>query len=577
MDIIIKDNNGISVAEELDQTSRTPSITTTSLIAYHRYTILARVKMTDDTYTAYMNVGEYICNDGSILPYDPTTNYLDKYNFTQELQTKGPIVTSTIELFNNDILTTKHNDNNIYRNIICNGKLKQVGSIIELDTFKSMMEKSYTNIIPLRDGKILVDYNAVRKVDIYDDIVPESIRNNMINNHTDRYEYRGIIIINNHDGQAEVEVLTHRPKFELYDYNPITKTLTLLHTLTRDDELYGTSVTNSFVQYDSGYAYYLPTMAVAGVDSDIPITVQLKKLDLQTLTIVEQTQLPIDLHAYGTLFKLKTDIYFTSGSLSSVVKNNITTWNRDNHILYRYNTTTHAWYNIGSIPVDIPITMYALASYIRKDGRVVFFNNVTDNDSIGDQRTVVYEHATNSFVLMDNDTPDGMLYRNAIQLQNGDIIRMSTRTEDPQLVYTYISDTAAASELSVNDTIDIITDLRVPVDTEVQVEDLYRYDTVVIEGSDDTHTGKLKWLDGTQEYIFKWNDLVITRETALTQNLYPYPDDVNEWNSVTILEGASLSVENIIWVYDENTTFTIAGPVAVGYITVANGSELIVT
>ena len=570
-DLVIKDNNGVTVAEATDLMGNELMINSGDLIPYHKYTILSRLKLNDGGYTAYVKVGDYICKENNIISINPLHNYLEKYNFTQEIQTKGPVVFTTTQLYNNSILTVKHNDNSIYLQSLCDGKLRDMGAVLTIDDFKSIMDKSYVNIIPLSDGKILLDYNAIRKVDIYSDYVSDTIRDNMLANNIDRYEYDGLIIVNNHDENENIDVLVHRPRFALYEFNPLTNRLNLLKTLTRDDEKYGTSITNSVVQTDTNTIWYTPAFAVDNVDSETEVNIRIKKLDLETLTITEYKYLPVVTKAYPTLFKMNGDVYFTAGSNEPTVVNHVDSWLRSNDKIYKMGTS--GWIQVGELNSDIPVEMYALAAYIRKAGKVILFNNVTDGAAVGDQRTVTIDTDLNSYI-SDNDMGDGMLYRNAIQLQNGDFIRISTRTEDPQLVYTYISDTMTSDNLTENDTIDIILDLVVPVGNMIQVEDLYRYESVTIEGDSEENTGELRWLDGDNEYIFHYDDLIVTREMTIEQDLYL--DNIREYNTITILEDASLEVYNVINV-PEDTVFTIDGPITVRTITVGEGGELIIT
>jgi len=583
VDIIIKDNNGITVDSNLNQITRTPYIDNANLLPYHKYTILARIKLRDGSYTNYSIVESLICKNNNILPMDPLVKYLDKYDFTQELQTRGPIVTSSIELYNNDILSVKHDDNSIYRSVLCDGKLKDMGPILTIDTFKGMMEKSYFNMIPLKDGRILIDYNAIRRVDMTDPMIPDSIRTVMNANKLDTFEYKDIVVVrditnvtNNitqvSSSNAGRELATFRPRFNLYQYNPITKVLTLENTIVRDDELYGTSPSNSIAQYGNKM-YYIPTMQTTGQDSEVLIDLEMKILDLDTF-VITSVPLPVKIKAYATLFNSNGSIYLAGGS--STVKTLTTEWTRDNNNIFQLNVNTGSWTNVGVFPAAVSPTIYALASYIRKDGKVIFFNNVTDGSSVGNQRTIILDPTTYKITVSDNDTPDDMIYRNAIQLQNGNIIRISTRTLDPQLVYTYISDTENGSNLTVNDTVDLILDLKVPIGTQLEVEDLHRYNTVQVEGTSDANTGELKWVKDGVEYLFHWNDLIVTRDMVIQQNLYPNQYDYNSYNSITIIDDVSLDIYNIIWVYDTNTTYNINAPVKFKWAKVASGSDIII-
>ena len=572
-DIIIKDNNGITVADAIDLVGNELKIYSGALIPYHKYTILARLKLNDGGYTAYSKVGDYICGKNDIITIDEDHNYLNNYNYTQQIQTKGATVFSTTEMYTKDILTVKHNDNSIYRQVLCDGKLKDLGPVLTLDNLKSMMDKPYVNIVPLTNGKVLVDYNAIRKVDIYSDYVPEIVRNNMLSNNLDVYEYEDLIIVNNHDGDEHIDVLVHRPRFELYDYNPLTHRLELVNSIIRDDELYGTAPTNSLVQMSTNEVYYIPALATTSVDSQELTVLKMKKLDLSTMIISDVIATPIVLKAYPTLFKMRGELYLTSGSNVETTSYYDRSWTRSNNKIYKYNTANRNWAIAGELNASIPASMFALASYTRKDGRVVLFNNVFNGSALGDQRTMVLDYDFTT-TIHSNDTIDNMIYRNAIQLQNGDFIRISSRTEDPQLVYTYISDTMEADSLTQNDTVDIILDLVVPRGTTIQVEDLYRYESIVIEG-DDTESGELRWYDQEdgEEYIFHYDDLIVTREMSIEQDLYL--GDIREYNTITVLENASIEFYNTIHV-PADEVFEIDGPITVREITVGENGELIV-
>lgn len=571
-DIIIKDVNGVTVVNGLGLAGNTFNVDTSNLLPYNKYTILARIRLADNSYSSYIKVGDFIAKASEVLPLDQAKSYLNRFDFTQEIQTKGATIQSSIELFNNDILTVKHNDNSIYRQKLCNGKLQDLGPILTLDLFKSMMDKPYVNIKPLKNGKILIDYNAIRVVDYYSDYVSDQIRANMDANNLTTYDIDGITIVKDPNSDLNEQIIKHRPKFLLYEFNPIKHELTLVNELTRDNELYGTAPTNSLVEYD-GDIYYIPTMATTGVDNEDLVTVKLKKLNLDTFTVTDVATLPNPIKGYATLFKLDNDIYLTGGGYEPIEVNYDRSWNRDNNNIYKFLTLNSTWANVSTLNSSIPVEMYALAAYTRVDGRVVLFNNVYNGASVGDQRSILIDYDLLS-TIYNSDMVDNLIYRNAIQLRNGDILRISSRTDDPQLVYTYISDTKVLSDLTENDTIDIILDLVVPVGKEITVEDLYRYESITIEGDSDTNTGVLKWVDDDgKEYIFRWNDLIITRPTTIEQDLYL--GNINEYNTITVLQDSYLDIYNVINV-PAGEIFTIDGPITVKTITIGENGELII-
>jgi hypothetical protein len=577
VDIIIRNSQGVQVASNLNQLTRTPKILAAGLIPYQRYTIYGRIKYDNGTYSKYVEIDSYIVENNTLISSSDTAGYLDKYSNTQELRLGGEVVSTTTEIYTNDILMTKANDNNVYRHVMCGDKIVDKGPVLSLDGLNELMDKPYINIIPLHNGRILIDYNANRVVHIDSPLVPESVRTHMINNKLDKYVYELITIVADKPIIATDDIygdeLTHRPRFSLYEFNTVTYNFTLLKTVTRDDELFGTSVNNSLVVMNDSYAYYIPTHSVVGLENNTLTNLTLKKINLNNLSISLVKNLPVDIKSHPTLFKGDNNtLFFMSGSGEPTMVDNIAEFSRINNSIYRFSIPTDTWYDIGVNMNVIPNTMYSLAPYVRLDGKVVLFNNSNSGVSRGDQRTGIFDPVTNDLTLSDNDTIDDLTYRNTIQLLNGDLLRISTRVLDPQLVQTYVKDTYSADAIHINDTIDVINDLVVKVGDVVTVETLYKFNSIKIEGDSDTNTGKLILLDGNSITEFKWNDLIVIGDISIEQDLYL---GTKSYNSITILEGSSLEVYNVLHVPDD-TSFAITGPISVNEMTIGENSNLVI-
>ncbi len=262
-----------------------------------------------------------------------------------------------------------------------------------------------------------------------------------------------------------------------------------------------------------------------------------------------------------------------SGSNGPIVHKGINEYRRTNDDIFEYHVNTRNWVNLGRINDDIPEATYALAPYVRLDGKVVLFNNSNSGPSRGDQRTILYNPADRTTLINNNDTIDDITYRNSVQLLNGDILRISTRVIDPQLVQTYVSDTYDGANLHTNDMIDIVKDLVVRVGEVVTLETLYKFDSITIEGDSDNNTGTLVLLDGNSVTEFKWNDLIVIGDKTIVQNLYL--GEPREYNTITILEDSSLEVYNVLHV-PGNINFAIDGPLTVEEIIVGEDSTLII-
>ena len=578
IDIVIRDRQGVDVVSNLNQVTRTPRIHPKGLIPYQRYTIYARIKYDGGKYTNYMEVSSHIVEHNVLLDISPTATYLDKYNYTQELRANGEVVSSTMELYTNDVLMAKANDDNIYRHVICNGKLVDKGPVITLDGMKELMDKPYINIVPLHDGRVLIDYNSVRMVHIDNAIVPENIRSHMIANRYDTYDYETITIVRDKELLATDDIygddLVYRPRFSLYDFNTVTNQFTLLNTVMRDDELYGTAITNSIVSVEDGFVYYIPTHSVNSV-TDITLNpLVLRKLNLEDMSIATASELPVEIMSHPTLFKVNNNtLVFMSGSDVPDLVNNIEEYTRSNSDIFEYDLTTGVWDNVGSLAGVAPGTMYALAPYTRRDGLVVLFNNVNSGLSRGDQRTILYEPVSRQVIINDNDSNDSLTYRNTIQLLNGDMLRMTTRVIDPQLVQTYVSDTYAIEDLHTNDIFDVVNNLVVRVGDVVTVETLYKFDSITIEGDSEYNTGKLVLLDGNSSTEFRYNDLIVIGDLAIEQDIYL--NNFKDYDTITVLDGSSLDIYNVLNVPDD-TDFLVDAPISVREIRVGNNSNLII-
>ena len=575
IDIVIRDRQGVDVISNPNQVTRTPMIDPVGLIPYQRYTIYARIKYNDGMYTNYIEISSHIVEHNALIDITPAATYLDKYNFTQELRTNGEMVSSTMELYTGDVLMGKSRDNKIYRHVLCNGKLAEKDPVISLDGILELMDKPYINIIPLKSGRVLIDYNAVRMVHIDNSIVPDDIRIYMNENNIDTYDYESITIVRDEELLATTDIygedLIHRPRFSLYDFNTVTNEYTLLKTIIRDDELYGTAVTNSIVP-NGRYVYYIPTHSVDSITNATLIPLALKKLDLLTMEISIVAELPTEVLSNATLFGIDSNIMiFMSGSGAPEVEDGIDIFTRLNNYVYEYNIYTGRFTKVTMVSGIIPNENATLAPYTRRDGLIVLFNNTNSGLGRGDQRTALYDPVSMQASMNDNDTNDDLTYRNTIQLRNGDMLRMSTRVIDPQLIQTYVSDTYALSEFHTNDIFDVVTDLVIGVGDVVTVETLYKFDSITIEGDSDYNTGKLVLLDGNSVTEFKWNDLIVIGDINIEQDLYL--NNIRDYNTITILDGSSLDIYNVLNVPND-TDFLIEGPISVSEINVGENSDL---
>jgi len=538
VDLIIKDSKGNIVASNLDQLSRTPRIFTGDLKLYNNYSLYARITLVDGTKTQYKHVVSEIMVPNTLIDMSNNINYLGKYSFNQELLLGGLTVQSTSETYAGDIFYTKHNDNNIYRfKYNSQSKLSQMEVAATLDGDYDLFDKPYINIVPMFDGRIIVDYSADLK-----------------------------------DGKVR------RSTFKQFEYNNITKVLQEINVLHRDNELYGTATTTSAVPVHKNFLYYIPNKEIDNDGNSIPL--RMKILDAESFVMDEIIDLPYSVTRHATLVRVdNSKLLLVGGSNEEVVdtsgevwREHVTDWKRYTNDIYVFDIPTKTWSKVGELPADTPEDLYAFQGYLRRDRKIVLFNSVDSGSTVGNQDVYIIDTVDYSVTKDSIDEADNLIYRNSIVLNNGDILRISSRVLDPQKVYRYVSDTLSDEQLIDNDVIDVITDLIVKPGQEITIESPYRYTSITIEGTSYEDSGVLKWIDGDRVREFRYRDKIVTRPEDFTNNLY---DPTITWDTLTILEDAYFNIHNVIIVPD-NVRFEIHSPFSVEEIMLGDGAELVV-
>ena len=528
LDIIIRDETGKVVAEELGQVTKTPFINTGDLKEYRHYSIESRAKLLTGEYTAYTKHEIKLVTKNELVVKDKAHKYLGKYTSSQELILNGATVQSVMQHRNGDILLTKNGVSDITRYEFRNKRLIETNDKLELGDMDSL-DMSYLNIIPLYNGDIMVDYST-----------------------------------------KNVEGVSRKPVFKLFELNPITKKYIKSKQKIRENERYSTSISTSAVSGSDGL-YYVPNEIY---DSEDKLTyLKLMKYDYEENKIEVVSDLPFDAKRFVTLVTVdETNILVLGGSRTHKVVKHIDLWTRDNNKVYNFNTVTKKWTLLFELPGSVDESIYAFQAFMRKDKKVAVFNAVYSGPSIGKQNTFILDLEQKTCVVENNDQPDNAIYRNIVMLQNGDILRISSTVLDPQKVNTYISDTYSPEDIIDTQIVDLVTDLVIGRNQVVETESLYRFSSIKIEGDDYKNSGVLRWLDGEEVTEFRHDDLIVTRDMVIVQNLY---EGVKEFNSITILEDAALDIQNIIKLPD-GVTWHIQAPFDVTDIILGEDAELII-
>jgi len=477
----------------LNQATLTPYITIGTLDITKDYNLVTKIKLRDGTYTVNKVVYSGKALSNQLYYIVPDYPYLNRFDYRQTINLNGITAQSSRQLFDGTILIAKNSNTEIHKYSLVNGLLVDDGIAITLPT-EDRIGIQYINIIQLYNGNIIVNYASNGS---------------------------------NLENQKSV--------FKMYSYNTVTKVFTEINSITKDYEWLATGVSASMYVTPNNNVYYIPANEV-DVNGNV-INLSLYKLNTTTFTTTKVNDLPFTATKHVSITHLDEDNFLVyGGSTSSTLVNGVNIWNRDNNNIYKYNVTTNTFTNLTNFTIDIPTSMYNFQGYLRKDGLVAMFNSVRNGASVGDQRVVLFNPTNNEITIAANDLNDNLLYRSSISLHNGDILRITANVKDEQYVYAYVTNTTALTDLNEHIGISEVTSaLLVGNGETITVENILEYSSIRITG-----TGKLIWNNGTTVKEFISDNLIITRDTVMTQVEY----DTGNYVTVDIYNDSQLVIEN---------------------------------
>jgi len=490
MDIEVRDILGTVIKSLYNTSTLVNYITLDNMNLYSSYEIFVRIKLSDGNVTSYKKVYSNILSKNMLVKYNPFIEYLNKYDYTNDYLTNGISASSTREMYDGKILSTDYLTNTISLYKFENTSLIKLKEVISLG---SELTIDYVNILPLHNGDVVINYST-----------------------TDSQNYKKSI-------------------FKKYNYDPIKLILTEVNSITRDNELYSTSLNNSAVVSDEDYIYYIPSTEVVG---DVKVNLSLYRLRTGSFVFEKVTELPFNAIKNVSIFRDNNNsIYVLGGSYGDkYTSENELYWTRDNNSIYKLNTSNSTLEEITTLPIEYSTSVYCIHSFLRRDGKIVMFNSVHNGESLGNHSVLIYDAENNSFEISNIDNNLNIPFRNNIILLNGNIVRISSLPNDPQKSFTYICNTKTSSDLNiVDDTIELNTDLVVNDGEIINIESAYSYDTITIIG-----TGILKWVDKNSVREFTSSDLIVTRNTVMTQTEF----DAGNYSNVFVLDGVTFVVEN---------------------------------
>jgi len=507
VDLKIEDALGTTIVSKLDQDTLTPSIYTGNLNVGTEYTVKSRIRITDDKYTPWITVNKSTVFENVVYPIDEDTTYLNKYTFEQGLLLNG-LTVFTANLNINNLAFIPSNDP-VNDNVI-------------------LTPKEY------KDGKF--------RYLPYDNIVLENVFNiadvNIIHTSTGR------VLLNYAIGEDGVGGLA-KSRFELYEFNTINGNIKKVYTFDKADELDSTALTNSLVIHEStNQAYYIPRSLSNGANLEI------RSFNVETGEFTNSISLAgkLDFKTNISMCRIdKDNVLLLGGSLNDTLK-------LENRDIYTLNLITKEISLVGELPLTVSEDIYALLPVLRKDGKVMLFNNSEDGPSIGNQDTIVIDLLDYSVEVLANDMSDEMRYNGTVVIPDGDIIRVSSRIQDPQVSYRYISDTTPDA-LIIESELTAVEDLVIGLNEVITIDNILLYRTIKIEGTSPEDTGLLKVVIDGELITFDYLDILVPNDTVNINNLPENP--ITDWRRIVVLNDSQIVVTNYTG-YDPVTYETLS-------------------
>lgn len=486
--------------------SRTSQTKTTDYIQYQRpnYTIVEdyefwlRLTFKDsdgvEYITEWTKVLEKSLEINKVYVYRPKTTYAEKYDTLASVPgifTNGITCITGSETYDNRVICSDFANNTLWLYTTEENTLKRIKLLY---TFDDTLGVDYLHVAQLPNHDILVDAVVYK------------------------------------DGKQKCSI------FFIFAYNSVKQTLELLYKLERPDERYCTSMSRSLVVLRDGMVWYVPAYQTDGESEDRQ-ELKLRRYNTLTNKVDREVSLPFKArYNIGLFADHKENIYIHSGSITNKYGtesgSRVEYWNRDNNKIYKFLPNTEVFSEYTEFPSDLPVNVYCLHAFLRQDNKVVFFNACHSGKGLEFNKFTVLDLDTNEFTLIDINGKVLVPFRTNLRLLSGDIVRVSSKTKDPQSVLVYRSNTRSPEEIpDIQDISKESTELIVADGETVAIEDIYKYTTIDIQGS-----GVVKWYRPQGVTILTSKTYICKQDETNTADKF----NTKEYDSVLILDGNQL-------------------------------------
>lgn len=389
------------------------------------------------------------------IKYDLNKKYLDKYDYNSLFFTNGETSSLSYQLSNDSILLMKNITNYIIESRLIENRLTYLNSKTDLESDPIINPNLYVN--ELLNGDVLISYKLSR------------------------------------EGKSEIYI-------DVYSLNPENNELLLLNSNKLVSTISLTSSGAITISYNKVYYidYNSNTMVI---------------LDPYTGTY-ENITLPYNaISGYSLVTDFDNNIILLGGT-NDDLGNYTINHQRVNDKVYKFNINNKVFTEIGlNLLKDLPRDLYQFHLVYRHDNKITMFNNINNNnyDMIADQSTYILDLINETLTFTYNDHEDGLPYNNTIVLRNGDVLRYTNLLQDPQKLYTYVSDSMTIDSIDDNNTLIYNPNtLTIKTGEILNIPKPCKYDSITLEDGAYVTLGD----DLITNYSNK--TLILTRDTVMT-------------------------------------------------------------
>lgn len=466
IDIRIEDRDGNIKAIADKQKTLYPEIFPTGIIANESYDIYARLEYEPDQYTNWKLIKRMRARGNDFNTIDKFAKYTNRFTFMHPIIQYGNKYLKSPELYQGGFILPRSTDDSDkftglgYYKIEGDNLLyvKDLEYSTDEKTNQNMLSNWGVDVISLQNGDVCVTTTRI--------VAPDE----------DKLM----------DPKADLLV------FNLYKVNESNNTFQLTDVIESPNHYGSTAISGSCVGIDND-VYFVPNEFRYGENK---VELKLFKLNYATKEIQEVSTLPFKAHRFVSLCKLDNDKILILGGVNTDIETDDVNYHRTNNEVFIYNVKEKTFDKLLELDETVNNNVYNFHTVLRKDGKVMLFNNSELLGKCEDQSTVLIDVNEKYFKVLDNDFDNDRPFTKTLECLNGNFLRISSSEINPQMIYSYniygYKNISHSGEIVSG----VITDLVVPENTTITINNPYKYRSITIEGSvDDGTTGTLIWID----------------------------------------------------------------------------------